>query len=151
MKVITLQSLRIYLQNRVVYETVEAWRLSLKLNIPRNMVVWLGTKLGQSRTINSLWKMLDGVVRIHVTYQNGNGRPEDRGRGNKEKNQQNSIIILTCLQTCIWEWTPKNSSTFFHCAPCCPVWAHNLEVTLSFLLSTCRDKSSKKYWNTVPW
>ena len=41
--------------------------------------------------------MLYGVVRIHVTYQNGNERPEDRGRGNKEKNQQNSIIILTWI------------------------------------------------------
>lgn len=38
------------------------------------MVVSLGTKLGQSRTANSLWKMLYGMVSIHVTYQNGNER-----------------------------------------------------------------------------
>lgn len=72
--------------------------MSLKLNVPRNMVVSLGTKLGQSRPVNSLWKMLYGVVSIHITYQNGNERPEDRGRGNKEKkNKQNNHHLNTWI------------------------------------------------------
>lgn len=62
------------------------------------MVLSLGTKLGQSRTVNSLWKMLYGVVSIHITYQNRNERPEERGRGNKEKkNQQNNHHLNTWI------------------------------------------------------
>ena len=66
------------------------------------MVVWLG-EIRTSRT-EFLMDMLHGVLGIHITHQEGNGKTMSGGNkvGLQGKKQQNSLITqLFGLQTCI--------------------------------------------------